>query len=325
MEKIRLGRTGVEVPRIAVGTWGHGGLKMVGGHPVGWSGHDDRLAIEALLTAYELGITHWDTADVYGDGQAERLIGSLWDRIDRHQVFLASKVGWDPGSFGHYYHPEQIRRQLERSLALLKTDQIDLYYLHHCDFGPRDQWLDPAVELLNRFQAEGKIRFVGLSDWDSSKVVRCADRVDPDVVQVYRSVVDDAYESSGLKRWVETHDTGVAFFSPLKHGLLLGQYEKPPSFDAGDHRARNSAFRDDNLLADLRRLRQRVEHRFADHPEPVLHALVDALLSDAPSGCALLGMRRPRHVEAAAQLGSPLAPDDAAWVYRQYQQAGIRD
>lgn len=317
-----MGRTEVEVSRVALGTWGHGGTMTVGRQPVGWSGHDDRFATEALLKAFELEITHWDTADVYGDGQAERLIGSVWDRVERDRVFLASKVGWNPGPYPHYYHPEQIQRQMERSLTLLKTDHIDLYYLHHCDFGPKDGHLDAAVELLRRFRAEGKIRFIGLSDWDSSKVARYADRVDPDVVQVYRTVVDDAYESSGLKRWVESKDVGIAFFSPLKHGLLLGRYEKPPVFEAGDHRSRNPAFRDEELLAELRRVRQRVEQRFSDHPEPVLHALVDSLLTDAPSGSVLVGMRRPRHVEAAAHLGSPLGVDEAAWVRRQYRRAG---
>ncbi len=321
MEKVRWGRTGVEVPRVALGTWGHGGPKTVGRQPVGWSGHDDRLATEALLKAFELGITHWDTADAYGDGQSERLIGSLWDRVERQQVFLASKVGWVPGPYDHYYHPQQIRRQMQRSLTLLKTDCIDLYYLHHCDFGPRDETLDDAVELLRRFRAEGKIRFIGLSDWDSSKVVRYADRVDPDVVQVYRNVLDDDYQVSGLKRWVESRDLGVAFFSPLKHGLLLGRYEKPPVFEAGDHRGRNSAFRDEALLAHLRRCRERVERRFSDQPEPVLHALVGSLLTDAPSGCVLVGMRRPQHAAAAVVLGSPLGPEDASWVRRLYRQA----
>jgi aryl-alcohol dehydrogenase-like predicted oxidoreductase len=319
MEQVRLGRIGVEVPRASLGTWGHSGPKTVGRQPVGWSGHDDDQATAALLRAHELGITHWDTADVYGDGLAEKLIGSLWDRVERSDIFLASKVGWEKGPYPQFYHPEQIRGQLERSLTLLQTDCIDLYYLHHCDFGPHDETLDDAIELLQRFRSQGKIRFIGLSDWKSSRVVRYADRVDPDVVQVYRNILDDDYEASGLSRWVEAHDVGVVFFSPLKHGLLLGRYETPQSFEAGDHRNRVPGFRDEAVLAQLRRCRQRVEERFAAHPEPVLHALVDSLLSDAPSACVLVGMRRPGHVEAAAALGSPLAADDVAWVRDLYR------
>jgi aryl-alcohol dehydrogenase-like predicted oxidoreductase len=74
---------------------------------------------------------------------------------------------------------------------------------------------------MHRLRDEGKVRFVGLSDWDGSKIMQYVERVDPDAVQPYRNLVDDDYESSGLKAYVDAHDLGVAFFSPLKHGLLL--------------------------------------------------------------------------------------------------------
>jgi len=320
MRRIRLGRTDTEVSSISVGTWGHGGARSVGGRPVGWSGHDDRQATAALRRAYELGLNHWDTADVYGDGQAESLIGALWGDIPRDEIFLASKVGWDPGPYRHSYDPRQIRRQLARSLSLLRTDRIDLYYFHHCNFGPEDRYLDEALELFHRFQTEGKIRFIGLSDWKASKVTRYAPRIDPDVVQPYRNVVDDTYRSSGLEAWVEAHDTGVAFFSPLKHGLLTGQHERPPDFDEGDHRSAIPEFQQPEALAHYRRCREKLQIRFAGQPEPVLHALVGALLSDTPTGCALVGLRRPEHAEAAAAAGEPLSGQDARWVRDLYRK-----
>lgn len=320
MRRIRLGRTDTEVSSISVGTWGHGGARSVGGRPVGWSGHDDRQATAALRRAYELGLNHWDTADVYGDGQAESLIGALWGDIPRDDIFLASKVGWDPGPCRHFYDPQQIRRQLARSLSLLRTDRIDLYYFHHCNFGPGDRYLDEAVELFHRFQTEGKIRFIGLSDWKGSKVTRYAPRIDPDVVQPYRNVVDDTYRSSGLQKWVEAHDTGVAFFSPLKHGLLTGQHERPPDFGEGDHRSGIPDFQNPEALAHYRHCRAELESRFAAQPEPVLHALVGALLSDTPTGCALVGLRRPEHAVAAAAAGEPLSSEDARWVRDLYRK-----
>ena len=319
METIRLGRTDVEVPRVALGTWGHGGPKLVGKHPVGWSGFDAEAARKALLLAFDRGLTHWDTADVYGDGLAERSIGSLWPDVPRDQIFLASKVGWAAGGHDHFYHPEQIRQQLEQSLANLRTDTIDLYYLHHCDFGPEDEFLDDAIALLRRFRDQGKIRFIGLSDWKSKKVVDYAPLVDPDVVQPYRNVVDDTWESSGLKGWVESHDVGVAFFSPLKHGLLLGRYRQPPELGVGDHRTRIPGFRDPDQLAHFRECRRAVESRFAALPHPVLYCLIGALLTDAVSGCVLVGLRQPHHVEAASLVGTPLSEDDAAWVRSLYR------
>ena len=319
MESVRLGRTGIEVPRVSLGTWGHGGPKLVGKHPVGWSGYDAEAAQAALLLAYERGLTHWDTADVYGDGSAERSIGSLWDTVPREQIFLASKVGWDAGDHSHFYHPDQMRRQLELSLGNLHTDHIDLYYLHHCDFGPDDEFLDDAVDRIRRFRDEGKIRFIGLSDWKSEKILHYAQQVDPDVVQPYRNVVDDSWEVSGLATWVEANDIGVAFFSPLKHGLLLGNYREPPALGTGDHRTRVPGFSDTEQLAHYRDCRKAVEARFPSLPNPVLSSLVGALLEDAPSACVLLGLRRPHHVDAAALAGSPLTSEDALWVRELYR------
>lgn len=304
--------------RIGFGTWSHGGAREVAGKPVGWSGTDDVQSRDALIAAWERGLSHWDTADVYGDGRAEEIIGSLWDRLPREEIFLASKVGWQPGPGGGYYEPDHVRRQLEGSLRRLGVETLDLYYLHHCDFGPDDERFDDTVALLRDFRAEGKVRLLGLSDWDPRKIARLAPRMEPDAVQPYRNVYDDSYRSSGLADWVETAGAGVAFFSPLKHGLLLGKYDEPTAFPAGDMRNRIPEFGDPSALARFRRARDQMATRWPDHPEAVLHALTGALLADAPTGIVLLGLRNVAQVAAAAHLGEALSRDDAdavrSWV-----------
>lgn len=322
MRQIRLGRTGRLVSAVSLGTWGHGGTRISNGNSVGWSGHDDEKARNAILAAFDSGIDHWDTADVYGDGNAERLIGSVWESVNREQVFLATKVGWDRGHYDHYYHPELIRTRLERSLSLLNTDRIDLYYFHHCDFGPDDRYLDDAMDEFARAREQGKIRWVGLSDWDASKITRLIERVDPDVVQPFRNVIDDDWESSGLRRAVEDRDLGVAFFSPLKHGLLLGKYDEPTEFPEGDFRRGVAEFRDEAFIARMKDARRAIEARFPGQSEPVLHALVGVLLEDAPTACVLLGQRNTRQVRAAASVGEALSHDDAEWVRTVYR-AGV--
>jgi aryl-alcohol dehydrogenase-like predicted oxidoreductase len=320
MRTIRLGRTNVSVPAVSLGTWGHGGPRVTDtGESVGWGGHDDAQAKEALLAAYRAGITHWDTADAYGDGHAEELIGAMWDEVPRNEIFLATKFGYIQGPANHPYDPKFMREQAERSLRNMRTDVLDLYYFHHCDFGPNDEYFDGALETMRRLQEEGKVRFAGLSDWDATRIMHFIERADPDVVQPYRNLVDDDYTSSGLKQWVDTHDLGVAFFSPLKHGLLLGKYDQPVEYGEGDFRSGVADFRDPEAIARYKRASAAVRSRFVDVPEPVLHAVVGALLTGNPTACVLLGQRNPKQVAAAAAAGEALSAEDAAWVGAQYR------
>ena len=312
MRRIRFGRTNVDVPAISLGTWGHGGPRVTDrGESVGWSGHDDAQAKQALVAAYRAGMTHWDTADAYGDGHAEELIGEVWNEVPRGEIFLATKFGWVTGTSGKFYDPKFMRQQAERSLRNMRTDIIDLHYFHHCNFGER---FDEVLEVMHRLRDEGKVRFIGLSDWDASKIMKYIERVDPDAVQPYRNLVDDDYESSGLKAYVDAHDLGVAFFSPLKHGLLLGKYDAPADFGEGDFRSTIADFRDPEAIARYKRASQIVGARMN-----VLHAVTGALLTGNPTACVLLGQRNVRQVEAAAGAGEALSEADAAWVRAQYR------
>jgi len=318
MQQVLLGRTGVYVSAVSLGTWSYGGPNQSGTIPVGWAHQQDADSRAALRRAWELGINHWDTADVYGDGHSEQIIGSMWETVPRETIFLTSKVGWDPGPYDHYYHPRLMAKHLERSLRNLRTEVIDLYYLHHCHFGEQDAYFTDALEQMQRFQEAGKILFIGLSDWNLDLIMRYIDRVDPDVVQPYRNVMDDTFESSGLKAWIDTHNRGIAFFSPLKHGLLTGKYTHPVTFPEGDFRANVKEFQDRRIIDRMQANRQTLETHFTGHPQPVLHGLVDALLTEAPTGCVLLGQRNIQQVEAAATLGEALSPAEAEWVKKLY-------
>ena len=320
MEYTILGRTREKVSRISLGTWSYGGANTVGkNQPIGWAGQEDSDSRTALQKAFSVGINHWDTADVYGDGRSEQIIGTMWDEIPRNDIFIATKVGWDMGPHNHWYHPEHMRANMERSLKNLKTDCVDLMYLHHCNFGKQEQYFDDAVETIRRFQAEGKTRFIGLSDWASDKVMNFIERVDPDVIQPYRNVMDDTYEVTGLKNYVEANNLGICFFSPIKHGLLTGKYTEPATFETGDFRKTVKDFADQKLIDKMITNKSKLEERFANHPEPVMHGLVDALLTDVPTGCVLLGQRNVEQVEAAAQLGEALSNEDGDWVNGLYQ------
>lgn len=325
----RFGRTGRSLARVSLGTWAFGGENTnERGDSVGWSGHDDAQAKAALRRAAELGITHWDSADAYGNGRSESLIGSLWgDGVRREDIFLATKVGWYKGGFHHFYHPDLVAQQITASLTRLNTDTIDLYYLHHCDFGPDDRWLEPALSLIKQAQTAGKIRYIGLSDWSSERIMRVIDRMDgrvqPDVVQPYRNVAHDTWESSGLAGYCARHDVGVAFYSPLRLGLLLGKYTEPQHFPAGDVRNNDPGFSNPHVIHRLAENAKVLRERFgARSPEPVLGTLIAACLADAPTGTVLMGQRHPGQVEAAVRAATfTLDDDELAWVRSLY--AGI--
>ncbi len=319
MKKIIFGRTNANVSTISLGTWSYGSGNVSGGSSVGWADQSDADSRAAVIQAWKSDINHWDTADVYGNGKSEKIIGNVWDVVPRNDIFLATKVGWDMGGYDNYYHPKMIQKHIESSLRNLQTDVIDLYYFHHCNFDS-DIILDDALDLFHQFRDEGKIRFIGLSDWDSIKIMRYIDRVNPDVLQPYRNVMDDPYQSSGLKGWVEKNNAGIAFFSPIKNGLLTGKYDKPPVFKEGDFRLNVPEFQDTDLLIKLQDNRLKLEEKFSDHSQPVLHGLLGALLTDSPTGCVLLGQRDVNQVNAAAELGETLSENDAAWLKRLYER-----
>ncbi|MBU0528932.1 aldo/keto reductase [bacterium] len=319
MKHITFGRTNAKVSTISLGTWSYGGGNVSGGRSVGWADQSDTDSRAALIQAWKSGINHWDTADVYGNGRSEKIIGNIWGTVPRNDIFLATKVGWDMGGYDHYYHPKMIQEHINSSLKNLKTNVIDLYYFHHCNFDS-DAIFEDALALFRRFRDEGKIRFIGLSDWDSVKIMKYTDRVNPAVIQPYRNVLDDPYKSSGLKDWVEKNNAGIAFFSPIKNGLLTGKYSKPPVFKEGDFRLNVPDFQDIELLKKMQNNKIKLEEKFANHPQPVLHGLLGALLVDSPTGCVLLGQRDVNQVKAAAALDEVLSDEDAAWVKKLYKR-----
>ena len=320
MEYITLGRTKEKVSRISLGTWSYGGPNTLSGnHPVGWSGQDDSDSTNALTKAYELGINHWDTADVYGDGHSEKIIGGMWGDLPRNEIFLATKVGWDMGPYDYWYHPKHMRTNMERSLKNLKTDTVDLMYLHHCNFGKNYEYFDSALEVVNRFKEEGKTRFIGLSDWSLKKIMDNIEACDPDVIQPYRNVMDDTYSETGLKDFIDSNNLGVCFFSPIKHGLLTGKYSEPTVFEAGDFRTGVKDFVNQDIIDRMKLNKSKLESKFSNHLEPVMHGLVDALLTDSPTGCVLLGQRNTTQVDSAASLGVALSEEEASWVKKLYQ------
>jgi len=319
MRKIILGRTKASVSAISLGTWAFGGGNKIGKKSVGWANQSDDNSRSVLIKAWEKEINHWDTADVYGEGRSEKIIGSVWETIPRKSIFLATKVGWDMGPFAHWYNPKYMKLKIEKSLTNLNTNYIDLLYLHHCNFGKKDEYFDDALDVLKTFQSQGKIRFIGLSDWSNERIAKYLDACDPDVIQPYRNIMDNTYESSGLKSIINKNNLGVCFFSPLKHGLLTGKYKSPTTFKDGDHRSGIKDFQNNEVIKKTLLICKKLEKKFYYHENPIMHGIVNALFFDSPTGCALLGQRNIDQVKIASSLGEILSHEDTRWVKSLYK------
>lgn len=323
MQRVILGKSGLEAGVISFGTWGMGGENIVGGKAVGLSGHDDKAALKALHLATELGQSHWDTADVYGEGRAEVFLGEMWRKgIARERITLATKLGYQHSVDGHAYEPKVMRQTLEASLKRLQTDYVDILYFHHCDFGPADRYLEAAISTMRDFKREGKVRAIGVSDWSDDALMRVIDRVQPEVVQSYRNILHDTFESSGLKAYAEAYEVGLVFFSALRHGLLLGREATPRSYPAGDVRAHDPDFANPILIERLYALAQELKADLsALSEEPVLGALLAVVREDLANATVLLGQRTSAHVLAASRASTlHLSPDALDALRQRYAQ-----
>jgi len=313
----KLGQTGIEVSEISLGCWTLGGLNWVNGNANGWANVDEVDVRRAVDYALEKGVNHFDNADVYGNGKAERMLARvLGDRSKR--VTIATKVGHFPGTAEHAYQAAHIRHQCEQSLINLQRDVIDLYYLHHGDFGPNDRYLDEAAATMHDLKKEGKIRAIGQSAYSNADFVRVVPKVRPDVLQSWAHVLDTQFIAEGtpVRKLMDERKLSFVAFSPLAQGLLLGKY-KPgttPQFEDGDHRKNSSQFSEENLVKVTRKV-DKLKTRFGGDATELARAALQYLLSFPCVACVIPGFRNLKQVEVnLASADRPFTAEEAAFV-----------
>jgi aryl-alcohol dehydrogenase-like predicted oxidoreductase len=231
-----LGRSGIEVSDIGFGCWAIGGSFTMDGRPDGWGDADDDESVAALRRGLELGITFFDTADVYGAGHSEEVLGrALADHRD--EVVLATKFGYtfDAGQraiTGQDASPGYIRQACRVSLQRLGTEWIDLYQLHIADL-PAGQ-APEVVGTLEQLVADGLIRGYGWSTDDPQRAALFADGAHCAAVQHELNVLTDA---PGMLAACDRFDLASINRSPLAMGLLTGKYGPASQLPADDVRA----------------------------------------------------------------------------------------
>lgn len=304
----RLGRTEMMVSEIGFGAFAIGGRM--------WGRVDDEQSLASLRRAFDLGVNLFDTADVYGHGHSEDLIGRAFAGR-RANVVIATKVGFDfyagePARSN--FAPDYIRSALEKSLSRLGTDYVDLYQLHN---PPQKLARDDAVwDALGDLKAEGKIRFYGVSARipnDALAYLRTAtvegetSRRYGDTLQVAHNLLDQETAIKGVLAQAQRHDWGVISRVPLASGMLSGKYGACNRFPPDDFRSQWSSER---LVETVLRVEAL---RFLATPQRSMAqaALAFALSQEAVS-TVIAGAKTPEQVEenVAASDIAPLAKEN---------------
>jgi aryl-alcohol dehydrogenase-like predicted oxidoreductase len=301
MEMVTLGRSGLKVSAICQGTWQLGGE---------WGAFDRDAAHATIRTARDLGINFFDTAQAYGFGESERVLGeALADelRTARDDVVIATKGGIRPerGGKTRDASPEWLRRGVDASLEALGTDVIDLYQLHWPD---PDVPMDETAGALAELVESGKIRHVGVSNFDVAQMQTFAEYGPLETLQppydMFRRQIEDA-----ILPWCQANGVGVLVYGPLAHGLLSGTMTPETTFADDDWRAHSSDFQGDTLrrnLAVVDALRTCADDLAVSLP---VLAVAWALANPAVN-VAIVGARSPVHLqETIGAVDLRLAPD----------------
>jgi aryl-alcohol dehydrogenase-like predicted oxidoreductase len=302
-----LGKSGLTVSRIAFGTWQLGG---------DWGSFDEDAAVHAIQHARELGVNFFDTAQAYGFGKSEALLGrALRDELkrDRDSLVIATKGGIDPGGprprdAGRAW----LRRGVEESLRYLELDHIDLYQVHWPD---PDTPAEETASALQELVDEGKIRHVGVSNYNAAQLAEF-DRTRPvETLQPPYHLFRRAIEADPLP-YCREHNIGVLVYSPLGSGLLTGTLTPDVSFEDSDWRAQASAFQGEHLRRNLAVVDELKE--FAATKGITVSQLAIAWTLHQPGvHVAIVGARRAKNIEDS--LGAAdvdLTADDLARIER---------
>jgi len=301
MERAYLGGTGVTISRVVLGCGNFGGI---GSAPAFFGrGETPEQAFALMDAAWDAGITTFDTADAYGGGRSESVIGD-WLRSRRPDGVVLSTKTFNPMSEGadHGLAPARVRRQVESSLERLGVDRVDMYLTH--DWDPEVSIVETAG-VLDELVAEGKIGAYGLSNVDGAQLREACDAGAFGWVQNSYSLLDRAAEDDVLPLVAEER-LGFTPFSPLAGGWLTGKYrrgEEPPAGSRMTMRPEPYA----HLRADA--IYGRLE-RLAALGDPATLAF-GWLLADRRVTGVIVGPRTPEHLRPAlAALDRPLSAQE---------------
>ena len=291
MEERYLGRSGLKVSAMGLGCMGMSEF---------YGTADPKESVATIHRAIELGVTFLDTADIYGNGANEELVGSaIRDRRDK--VILATKFGIvrtpeTPQQRSINGHPDYVRQSCERSLARLGVETIDLYYIHRTDPSVP---IEETVGAMARLVEDGKVRFIGLSE-PGADTLRRAHRTHP--VAAVQSEYSLWTRDPEIEIIPACRQLGIGFvaYSPLGRGFLTSRIRTPEDLSSDDYRTRSPRFMKENFEKN-RKLLEVVEEIATKHRMTPSQVALAWIYAQGPDIVPIPGAKTRPHLEENAQ------------------------
>ncbi len=304
MQQRQLGKTDLELTTVGLGTWAMGGPWQYG-----WGPQDDAEAVAAVVTALDKGINWIDTAPAYGLGHSEELVGQALAQT-KHKPYIATKCSllWnDKKEKVSCLEPQSIRRECHASLERLGIETIDLYQMHWPD---PDEEIEGAWEEMARLVEEGKVRYLGASNYSIAQLERVGKihpvaSLQPPYSMLHREVEDE------LLAYCGEHDIGVVVYSPMQRGLLTGAFspERLSRLAPDDHRLKHPDFQEPRFSATLALVEQlkKIAQR---HGRTCAQLAISWVLRRREVTAAIVGARRPQQITETVGAGDWNLSDD---------------
>jgi len=208
--------------------------------------------MEVLTKAADLGLTFWDTSDIYGPFRNEELLGRWFQKTGRRkEIFLATKFGIGRDESGNRFvrgDKEYVRKCIEGSLKRLGVDYVDLYYQHRVDYNTK---IEETISAMAELVKEGKVRYLGMSECSNKTLQRALKVHYIAAVQLEYSLFTLDIESAGLKKTCEENSIAIVAYSPLGRGMLTGEIKSRTNFKEGDSRLNHPRFSEENFKFNL--------------------------------------------------------------------------
>lgn len=304
---------GVDVSELAVGTWAIGGDNY---GPV-----DREASIQAIRTMIDNGVNLVDTAPCYGNGYSEKVVGEALAGGYRDKVLISTKVGLvtSPNGYDRDSSFKNIMREVESSLYNLKTDHIDFYFVHWPDMNTPFAETMSALELLRK---QGKIRFIGVSNFTTEMIEECEKYGKVDVQQPPFSMVDRTF--TDLMKWGAARGIDSMTYGSMGAGILSGKYRTTPDFPEGDTRLTFYDYFREPKFSKVQELLKVMDDIAEAHGKPVGQVALNWSTQKDYVGCALVGVRSDAHaIENCSAYDWSLTDEEIATLDAKLDELGL--